>query len=95
MRIKWDPKKSEWLKKHPKRNTSFEEARIILDNPSQEIGGDLKCSDPEQYYSVGIATNDNIVTLIYEFCYDDEGLYVWLVTLWKTTKEEKRRLSYV
>ena len=95
MKIKWDHSKSEWLKNHPKRQTSFEEAKIILEDPSKEIGGELKSDDPEQYYSVGIAGNGNMITLIYEYRYDKIGLYIWLVTLWKTTEEEKRRLQNV
>ncbi len=95
MRIKWDHQKSVWLKNHPKRHTSFEEAKIILEDPSMEIGGDLKSDDPEQHYSVGIAQNGIMITLIYEYRYDETGPYIWLVTLWKTTKEEKRRLKNV
>ena len=92
MRILWDPQKSEWLKNHPKRRTSFEEAKIIFEDPSKEIGGELKSDEPEQYYTVGIAANGAMVTLIYEFRYDAEGPYIWLATLWKTTREEKRKL---
>ncbi len=95
MRIKWDFKKSNWLKNHPKRKTSFEEAKVILENPSKEIGGELKSLDPEQHYSVGLASNGIMVTLIYEFRCDKDGIYICLVTLWKTTKEEMRRLSNV
>ena len=95
MRIKWDSKKSNWLKNHSKRKTSFEEAKIILEDPSSEIGGELKSLDPEQHYSVGLASNGIMVTLIYEYRYDGDGIYIWLVTLWKTTKEEIKRLSNV
>ena len=95
MRIMWDPEKSEWLKKHPKRSTSFEEAKVILEDPSKEIGGELKSDELEQYYTVGIAGNGAMVTLVYEFRHDLEGPYIWLVTLWKTTREEKRNLEHV
>ncbi len=60
MRILWDPQKSEWLKNHPKRRTSFEEARIIIEDPSREIGGELKSDEPEQYCTVGIDANGAI-----------------------------------
>ena len=60
MRMLWDPQKSEWLKNHPKRRTSFEEAKIIFEDPSKEIGGELKSDEPEQYYTVGIAANGAI-----------------------------------
>ena len=95
MRIQWDPQKSEWLKNHPRRRTSFEEAKIIFEDPSREIGGELKSDEPEQYFTVGTAANGLMVTLIYEFRYDAEGPYIWLVTLWKTTKDEKRKLKDV
>jgi len=44
---------------------------------------------------VGLASNGIIITLIYEFRYDEDGVYIWLVTLWKTIKEEIKRLSNV
>ena len=91
MRILWDAKKSKALKVNPKRRTSFEEAQIILQDEERDMGGGLKSYDPEQHYAIGFATNGTLITLVYEFRYDDEGTYIWLVTLWKTTKEEKRR----
>lgn len=73
----------------------FEEAKIIFEDPSREIGGELKSDEPEQYFTVGTAANGVMVTLIYEFRYDAEGPYIWLVSLWKTTKDEKRKLKDV
>ena len=90
MRILWDEKKSKALKANPKRRTSFEEAQIILQKDDRDLGGGLKGYDPEQHYAIGFATNGALITLIYEFRDDDEGAYLWLVTLWKTTKEEKK-----
>lgn len=91
MRILWDKKKSKILKSNPKRRTSFEEAKVLLEDENQDFGGTLKSFDPEQYYTIGFASNGTLITLIYEFRFDNEGEYIWLVTLWKTTKEEKRR----
>ena len=89
MRVKWDPKKSVLLKKNPKRNTSFEEAKHLVLNLETQLGGDLKSIDPEQYYVIGFV-NGQLITLIYEFRVDRYGEYIWLVTLWKTTKHERK-----
>ena len=91
MKILWDENKSEILKANPKRRTSFDEAQIILQDDDRDMGGGLKCFDPEQHYAIGFASNGSLITLIYEFRYDEDGAYIWLVTLWKTTKEEKKR----
>ncbi len=64
-----------------------------LENPGNEFGGDIKSDEPEQYYSVGAATNGTVVTLVYEYRYDEDGPYIWLVTLWKTTKQEMRAIK--
>ena len=91
MRILWDSKKSKILKSNPKRRTSFEEAKTLLEEGKDDLGGGLKGFDPDQYYTIGFASNGSLITLVYEFRFDDEGEFIWLVTLWKTTKEEKRR----
>ena len=92
MRIKWDPKKNQILKHNPKRLTSFEEAKILIENIEQQIGGELKSSDPEQYYVSGWVAG-KLITLVYGHREDNEGEYVHLVTLWKTTKQERKRFS--
>ncbi|NRA47080.1 MAG: hypothetical protein HRU09_19190 [Oligoflexales bacterium] len=93
MRVLWDEKKSKVLKENPKRRTSFEEAKVILQDENRDIGGGLKSYDPEQHYAICFASNGSLTTLVYEFRHDKHGPYIWLVTLWKTTKEEKRQVE--
>lgn len=90
MRIVWDKEKSRILKLNPSRATSFEEAKIILEDLDRDIGGGIKSTDPEQHFAIGFASNGKLITLIYEYRFDQDGPYIRLVTLWKTTKQEKR-----
>ena len=92
MRIQWDPKKSKLLKENPKRRTSFEEAKVLVESLDFQLGGELKNFDPEQFYVVGFV-GAKLITLVYEFRYDDLGEYIHLVTLWKTTKQERERFG--
>ncbi len=87
IRFRWDQNKSHLNK--AKRGVSFDEAQAVF---SREVAGGIRNEDPEQHYSIGFASNGVFVTVIYEFRRDDAGLYIWIVTLWKTTKEEKRRI---
>lgn len=48
----------------------------------------MKQDDPEQFIAIGCLGND-IVSVIYEIRYDDEGEYIWLITYWKSTKRER------
>jgi uncharacterized DUF497 family protein len=91
MRILWDRKKSQALKANPERRTSFEEAKILLQDDERTLGGGLKSYDPEQHYAIGFAANSALISLVYEFRNDDLGVYIWLITLWKTTNAEKKR----
>jgi len=88
IRVDWDRAKNELVKK--KRGISFHDAKRVI---SSEIGGGIKNDNPEQFYAVGFAAKEQLVTLIYEFRYDAQGMYLWFITLWKTTKEEKKRLN--
>ena len=72
-----------------KRDTSFPESIEAIE---KELAGGIKNDDPEQYYSIGFDTNGKMLTVVYELREDNKGMYVWIVTLWKTTKEEKARL---
>lgn len=90
MRIQWDPRKSRLLKENPQRRTSFEEAKILLETLDFQLGGELKTLDPEQFYVIGFV-GAKLITLVYEFRHDDLGEYIHLVTLWKTTKQERER----
>lgn len=94
MRIRWDDAKSRSLKANPKRRTSFEEAKILLEDPDRDLGGGLQSHDPEQHFAIGFASNGQLITLVYEFRYDIHGLYYWLVTLWKATKYERKMVGH-
>lgn len=87
MRILWDSEKSKATKK--KHGTSLSEASKFCFG--SEIGGGLICDDPEQHLSILGTTSGKLISICYEIREDDKGYYIWLVTLWKTTKEEKRR----
>lgn len=86
MRFKWDQKKSELVEKT--RGVSFEQAQIAIKNA---FGSGLLNDDPEQYVAVGFSSRGVLISVIHEFREDEDGIFVWIVTLWKTTKEEKRR----
>jgi uncharacterized DUF497 family protein len=56
-----------------------------------ELGGGLIDDDPEQFLAIGMTQSGKLVTVCYEIREDDIGPYFWLVTLWKTTFNEKKR----
>jgi uncharacterized DUF497 family protein len=86
MRFKYDTKKSEMLRKNPKRGIGFEEAQEIFTHPFYE---DCRSDEPEQFRAIGWVAG-RLYPLIYEIREDDEGEYCHLVTLWNSTKEERR-----
>jgi uncharacterized DUF497 family protein len=86
MRFDFDPRKSERLRKNPKRGIWFEEAQEIFGRPYYQ---DL-CSDmPEQYRVIGWV-GQSLYTLIFEVRDDDKGEVHHMVTLWKATREEHK-----
>ena len=52
MRFKFDPFKSQQLRKNPKRQIGFEEAQEIWQHPHYE---DCRSDDPEQFRVIGWA----------------------------------------
>ena len=86
MRFKFDPDKSELLRNNPKRRIGFEEAQEIFEHPYYE---DFRSDDPDQYRAIGWVQGE-MYSIIYEVREDDEGEYLHLVTLWKSTREERR-----
>ena len=86
MRFKFDSKKSEELRSNPRRGIGFEEAQEIFTHSYYE---DCRSDDPEQFRAIGWVAG-RLYSLIYEIREDDEGKYYHLVTLWKSTKEERR-----
>ncbi|MFP5236930.1 MAG: hypothetical protein ACLGSD_13595 [Acidobacteriota bacterium] len=85
MRFEFDPRKSERLRKNPKRGIGFEEAEAIFARPYYL---DQRSDVPEQYRAIGWVEN-RLYSLIYEVREDSEGEYYHLVTLWKSTREEE------
>lgn len=90
-RIKWDKSKNIIVKK--KHGISFLEIISIFNNPSTTMGGDLISENPDQFVIIGFSANGILVTVVYEFRIDKHGEYIWIVTLWKTTKSEKRKFK--
>ncbi len=86
MRVRFDRKKSAQLRANPKRAIGFEEAQELFERPYYL---DQRCDFPEQYRAIGWVQGC-LYTLIFEIRNDREGEYSHLVTLWKSTKAERR-----
>ena len=86
MRYKYDRDKSLQLKNNPRRGIGFEEACEIWNHPYYE---DCRSDIPKQFRVIGWV-RDVLYSVIYEIRYDEEGEYVYMVTLWKATKEERK-----
>jgi len=86
LRFKFDLKKSNRLRKNPKRAIGFEEVQEIWTHPYY-----LGCrSDvPEQFRAIGWVKGE-LYSVIFEVREDAEGEYHHLITLWKATKEEQK-----
>ena len=86
MRFDFDLRKSERLRRNPQRGIGFEEAVEIFARPYYQ---DQRSDLPEQYRAIGVV-GDRLYSLIFEVREDEQGDYYRLVTLWKSTREEKR-----
>jgi len=86
MRFEFDKKKSEQLRKNPKRKVGFEEVQEIWEHPYYE---DQRLDVPEQFRAIGWV-GGTLYSVIFEIREDDEGEYYHLVTLWKSTSEERK-----
>lgn len=86
MRFHFDPRKSQRLRGNPRCGIGFEEAQEIFTRPYYQ---DQRSDVPEQYRAIGWV-GDRLFSLIFEVREDEEGEYYHLVTLWKTTREEKK-----
>ncbi len=86
MRFSFDKKKSQLLKKNPKRGIDFEEVQEIWLHPHYV---DQRNDDPEQYRAIGWV-NGKLYSVIFEVREDKLGEVIHLVTLWKSTKEEQK-----
>lgn len=86
MRLRFDPRKSQKLRSNPKRGIGFEEAREIFSHPYYQ---DQRTDEPEQYRAIGWV-GDRMYSVIFEVREDKQGEYLHLVTLWKSTREERK-----
>lgn len=86
MRFKFDKKKSATLRSNPKRGVGFEEAREIFRHAYYL---DQRIDRPDQYRAIGWVKG-RLNSLILEIREDKEGEYFHLVTLWKSTREERK-----
>lgn len=85
MRFKFNKRKSESLRRNRSRGLGFEEARKLWESPYYL---DRRSDLPEQWRTIGWVMG-KLYTVIYEEREDKEGEYLHLVTLWKSTKEER------
>ncbi len=85
MRFKFDKNKSEQPRINPKRKIGFEEVQEIWAHPYYE---DRRSDVPEQFRAIGWVRG-KLYSVIFEVREDSENEYYHLVTLWKSTKEEK------
>jgi uncharacterized DUF497 family protein len=84
MRFAWDEaKRQEVLKK---RRIDFAALNDLLYSPYLE---DRRSDDPDQYRIIGLAKG-KILTFIVEYREDEIGECIWVVTAWKSTKQETK-----
>lgn len=85
MRFRFGSTKSEALRRKPKRGIGFEEAQRIFTHPYYQ---DRRSDDPEQFRVIGWV-GDRLFTVNLEIREDSLGEFIHLVTLWRSTREEK------
>ena len=86
MRFKFDKRKSEALRRNPRRRIGFEEAQEIF---SHAYYLDERIHRPGQHRAIGWVRG-HLYSLILEIREDKDGEYWQLVTLWKSTAEEEK-----
>jgi uncharacterized DUF497 family protein len=86
VRFKFDPKKSDKLRKNPKRAVGFEEAQEIWTHPYYL---DTRSDMRDQFRAIGWV-NGRLYSVIFEIAEDREGEYHHLITLWKATEEKEK-----
>jgi len=86
MRFYFDERKSERLRKNPKRSIGFEEAQEVFSRPYYL---DQRSDLTEQYRAIGWV-GEQLYTVIFEAREDEEGEYYHLVTLWRSTRQEQQ-----
>jgi uncharacterized DUF497 family protein len=84
MRIRWDEAKRQRVL--AERDIDFGQLNDLLYTPYLE---DQRSELPEQYRIIGFA-DGQLTTFIVEYRADKIGEYIWVVTAWKSTKQEQR-----
>jgi uncharacterized DUF497 family protein len=85
VRFKFDKKKSDALRRNPKRGIGFEEAQELWSRPYYL---DQRSDLPQQYRAIGWLS-DRLYSVIFEIRRDKQGEYYHLVTLRKATRKEQ------
>ncbi len=84
MKIRWDEAKRQ-LVLH-KRGIDFAQLDELLNWPYVE---GQRNDDPEQFRIIGFA-NGRLSTFIVEYRRDGFGEYLWVVTAWQSTNQERK-----
>ncbi len=84
MRFDWDDGKSQLLEQT--RGYGLEDIISLFTGYYIER---IKSDNPEQFIAIGYLRN-TLLSVIYEIRYDEEGEYIWLITYWKSTKQERK-----
>lgn len=86
MRVRWDEEKRQRVL--AERDIDFGQLSDLLYIPYLE---DQRSELPEQYRIIGFA-DGKLTTFIVEYRVDEVGDYIWIVTAWRSTKQE--RINY-
>jgi uncharacterized DUF497 family protein len=84
MRVQWDEAKRQLVL--DERDIDFAQLRDVLYEAYLE---DRRSEQPEQYRIIGFAKGQ-LITFIVEYRMDGVGEFIWVVTAWRSTKQERR-----
>jgi uncharacterized DUF497 family protein len=84
MRVRWDENKRKRVLQE--RDIDFANLSELLYTPYLE---DQRSEVPEQYRIIGFAKG-KLTTFIVEYRQDEIGEYIWTVTAWRSTKQERK-----
>ncbi len=84
MRIRWDEAKRQLVLAD--RDIDFEQLSELLYLAYLE---DQRSLVPEQYRLIGFVEGQ-LTTFIVEYRHDVKGEFIWVVTAWKSTKQERQ-----
>ncbi len=83
MRFSFDTRKSARLKPNPRRGVGFEEVKELFLHP---YWLDQRSNVPEHFRAIGWV-GDRLYSVIFEVREDRVGEVLYLVTLWRSTRE--------